>query len=122
MVVSVASDQVAGVLVSTCRCLLVFPKCSLMLQFSNGERTVAKNGENNSNKIKELKNTINAKIWSIIISSLFTVVGYDLECPWLGHPTGTQDVVKEMEREGECGFNNTHYSGTHAGLIAGGKT
>ena len=33
-------------------------------------RIVAKNWENNSNKIKELENRIIAKIWSIIISSL----------------------------------------------------
>ena len=34
-------------------------------------RIVAKNWENNSNNIKELENRIIAKIWSIIISSLF---------------------------------------------------
>ena len=33
-------------------------------------RILAKNWENNSNKIKELENRIIAKIWSIIISSL----------------------------------------------------
>ena len=33
-------------------------------------RIVAKNWENNSNKIKELENRIITKIWSIIISSL----------------------------------------------------
>ena len=33
-------------------------------------RIVAKNWENNSNKVKELENRIIAKIWSIIISSL----------------------------------------------------
>ena len=38
-------------------------------------RIVAKNWENNSNKIKELENRIIAKIWSIIISSLSSSVG-----------------------------------------------
>ena len=33
-------------------------------------RIVAKNWENNSNKIKELENRIIAKIWSIIITNL----------------------------------------------------
>ena len=39
-------------------------------------RIVAKNWENNSNKIKELENRIIAKIWRIIISSLSRSVGY----------------------------------------------
>ena len=38
-------------------------------------RIVAKNWENNSNKIKELENRIITKIWSIIISSLTVRLG-----------------------------------------------
>ena len=43
-------------------------------------RIVAKNWENNSNKIKELENRIIAKIWSIIILSLPPRAVWVLEC------------------------------------------